>query len=160
MLPDTGFQVCLFVEGERPALISCPAVTEDLVRYMYEATRNGNTFLTDDPQWAIDFAPNGMQYRECLHLHSLLTITRYTSWAWRAINQKTIRKVSMPTPNPLSQPNQTSVPSNKLPHTARKSSTKEKSACPSSQNPCHSPTDLTSKPHHQCSPRHKRNHDP
>jgi hypothetical protein len=26
---------------------------------MDKATRNGNNFLTDDPQWAIDFAPNG-----------------------------------------------------------------------------------------------------
>ncbi len=35
-------------------------VTEDLVRYMDFATEDGNNFLVDDPQWAIDFAPNGI----------------------------------------------------------------------------------------------------
>ena len=34
------------------------SVTEDLVRYMKTVTPN-NKFLTDDPTWAIDFAPNG-----------------------------------------------------------------------------------------------------
>jgi gamma-glutamyltranspeptidase/glutathione hydrolase len=34
-------------------------VTEDLVRYMKSASENNNTFLTDDPIWAEDFAPNG-----------------------------------------------------------------------------------------------------
>ncbi|KAI0140430.1 gamma-glutamyltransferase 1 [Xylariaceae sp. FL1272] len=32
-------------------------VTEDLVKYM--ASLSDNSFLTDDPTWAIDFAPNG-----------------------------------------------------------------------------------------------------
>jgi gamma-glutamyltranspeptidase/glutathione hydrolase len=36
-----------------------PKVTEDLVRYMKAASENNNTFLTDDPIWAEDFAPNG-----------------------------------------------------------------------------------------------------
>jgi hypothetical protein len=35
-------------------------VTEDLVRYMGYAMSGGNNFLVDDPDWAIDFAPNGM----------------------------------------------------------------------------------------------------
>ncbi|KAK4101064.1 gamma-glutamyltranspeptidase [Parathielavia hyrcaniae] len=34
-------------------------VTEDLVRYMKSASQHNNTFLTDDPVWAEDFAPNG-----------------------------------------------------------------------------------------------------
>lgn len=34
-------------------------VTADLVRYMNAATSANNTFLQDDPEWAIDFAPNG-----------------------------------------------------------------------------------------------------
>jgi gamma-glutamyltranspeptidase/glutathione hydrolase len=36
------------------------AVTEDLVRYMAYAISAGADFLTDDPVWAEDFAPNGM----------------------------------------------------------------------------------------------------
>ncbi|PVH81756.1 gamma-glutamyltransferase [Cadophora sp. DSE1049] len=51
------------------------SVTEDLVRYMYEATKDGNTFLTDDPQWAIDFAPNGT----LLGLGETLTRKRYAN---------------------------------------------------------------------------------
>ncbi|KAG9237298.1 gamma-glutamyltranspeptidase [Amylocarpus encephaloides] len=35
------------------------SVTEDLVRYMNAATSDGNNFFLDDPQWAMDFAPNG-----------------------------------------------------------------------------------------------------
>merc|ERR1712093_973785 len=50
-------------------------VTEDLVRYMYEATKDGNTFLTDDPQWAMDFAPNGT----LLGLGETLTRKRYAN---------------------------------------------------------------------------------
>ncbi|KAK0099423.1 hypothetical protein ONS95_003508 [Cadophora gregata] len=50
-------------------------VTEDLVRYMYEATKDGNTFLTDDPQWAVDFAPNGT----LLGLGETLTRKRYAN---------------------------------------------------------------------------------
>ncbi|KAH7408053.1 gamma-glutamyltranspeptidase [Cadophora sp. MPI-SDFR-AT-0126] len=50
-------------------------VTEDLVRYMYEATKKGNTFLTDDPQWSIDFAPNGT----LLGLGEILTRKRYAN---------------------------------------------------------------------------------
>lgn len=34
-------------------------VSPDLVRYMSYATANGNNFLVDDPNWAIDFAPEG-----------------------------------------------------------------------------------------------------
>ncbi|XMA12808.1 hypothetical protein WAI453_005599 [Rhynchosporium graminicola] len=50
-------------------------VTEDLVRYMHDATENGNTFLTDDPQFAIDFAPNGT----LLGLGDILTRKRYAN---------------------------------------------------------------------------------
>ncbi|KAK2746839.1 hypothetical protein FQN57_002881 [Myotisia sp. PD_48] len=34
-------------------------VTEDLVRYMRTATEDAEDFLSKDPTWAIDFAPNG-----------------------------------------------------------------------------------------------------
>jgi hypothetical protein len=34
------------------------SVTEDLVRYMKAGHHQGE-FFTHDPQWAIDFAPNG-----------------------------------------------------------------------------------------------------
>ena len=34
-------------------------VTQDLVRYMAGATAGTEDFLVDDPNWAIDFAPNG-----------------------------------------------------------------------------------------------------
>jgi gamma-glutamyltranspeptidase/glutathione hydrolase len=34
-------------------------VAEDLVRYMDSAMSPSNKFLVDDPDWAIDFAPNG-----------------------------------------------------------------------------------------------------
>ncbi len=34
-------------------------VTEDLVRYMQAGHDHGG-FLVEDPQWAIDFAPNGV----------------------------------------------------------------------------------------------------
>ncbi|TVY36469.1 Glutathione hydrolase proenzyme, partial [Lachnellula subtilissima] len=50
-------------------------VTNDLVRYMDAATSNGNTFLTDDPQWAVDFAPNGTR----VGLGDILTRKRYAN---------------------------------------------------------------------------------
>ncbi|KAH6621136.1 gamma-glutamyltranspeptidase [Chaetomium sp. MPI-SDFR-AT-0129] len=50
-------------------------VTEDLVRYMASATANGNTFLTDDPLWAQDFAPNG----KLLELGEIITRKRYAN---------------------------------------------------------------------------------
>ncbi|TVY55327.1 Glutathione hydrolase proenzyme, partial [Lachnellula suecica] len=50
-------------------------VTEDLVRYMAAATKDGNTFLTDDPQWAMDFAPNGT----LMGLGDILTRKRYAN---------------------------------------------------------------------------------
>ncbi|KAK1589794.1 gamma-glutamyltransferase 1 [Colletotrichum navitas] len=37
-------------------------VTEDLVRYMDSVTPNGK-FLTEDPSWAVDFAPNGYRVK-------------------------------------------------------------------------------------------------
>jgi gamma-glutamyltranspeptidase/glutathione hydrolase len=37
-------------------------VTTDLVYYM-DAIRTGNAFLTDDPAWAVDFAPNGVRVK-------------------------------------------------------------------------------------------------
>lgn len=47
-------------------------VTEDLVRYMASVTPN-NKFLTDDPSWAIDFAPHG----ELVKLGDTITRKRY-----------------------------------------------------------------------------------
>ncbi|KAI1179076.1 gamma-glutamyltransferase 1 [Nemania sp. FL0916] len=47
-------------------------VTEDLVHYMDTVTPNGN-FLTDDPTWAIDFAPNGYRVK----LGETITRRRY-----------------------------------------------------------------------------------
>ncbi|KAH8821308.1 gamma-glutamyltranspeptidase [Xylogone sp. PMI_703] len=49
-------------------------VTEDLVRYMGAATSFDNsTFLTEDPDWAMDFAPNGT----LLQLGDTITRKRY-----------------------------------------------------------------------------------
>ncbi|KAI0410040.1 gamma-glutamyltransferase 1 [Xylaria palmicola] len=47
-------------------------VTEDLVHYMDTTTPNAN-FLTDDPTWAIDFAPNGYRVK----LGETITRKRY-----------------------------------------------------------------------------------
>ncbi|KAL0941940.1 gamma-glutamyltranspeptidase [Colletotrichum truncatum] len=47
-------------------------VNEDLVKYMNAVTPNGN-FLTDDPSWAIDFAPNGYRVK----LNETMTRRRY-----------------------------------------------------------------------------------
>ncbi|KAI1764713.1 gamma-glutamyltranspeptidase [Hypoxylon sp. FL1150] len=47
-------------------------VTEDLVHYMASVTPNGD-FLTDDPSWAIDFAPHG----ELVKLGDTITRKRY-----------------------------------------------------------------------------------
>ncbi|KAI2622365.1 gamma-glutamyltransferase 1 [Hypoxylon sp. NC1633] len=47
-------------------------VTEDLVRYMNSVTPNGN-FLTEDPSWAIDFAPKGYRVK----LGETITRKRY-----------------------------------------------------------------------------------
>lgn len=47
-------------------------VTEDLVRYMDTVTPNGD-FLTEDPTWAIDFAPNGYRVK----LGETITRKRY-----------------------------------------------------------------------------------
>ena len=51
-------------------------VTADLVRYMASATA-GQTinFLVDDPNWAIDFAPNGT----LLGLNDTIARQRYAS---------------------------------------------------------------------------------
>ncbi|KAI8265125.1 Glutathione hydrolase proenzyme [Colletotrichum sp. SAR11_239] len=47
-------------------------VNEDLVKYMNAVTPNGN-FLTDDPSWAMDFAPHGRRVR----LNETMTRKRY-----------------------------------------------------------------------------------
>ncbi|KAI0183169.1 gamma-glutamyltransferase [Xylaria flabelliformis] len=47
-------------------------VTEDLVHYM-DTTTPSNKFLTDDPTWAIDFAPNGYRVK----LGETITRKRY-----------------------------------------------------------------------------------
>ncbi|UNI15896.1 hypothetical protein JDV02_002382 [Purpureocillium takamizusanense] len=48
------------------------AVTQDLVKYMNNVTPN-NKFLTEDPTWAIDFAPNG----HLVQLGETMTRKRY-----------------------------------------------------------------------------------
>jgi len=50
-------------------------VTEDLAWYMQAAIDFGYTFFTDDPQWAIDFAPNG----KLLTVNETLTRKRYAN---------------------------------------------------------------------------------
>jgi hypothetical protein len=71
MLPGMAFQVHFnsFIMRKWLRVIQ---VTEDLVSYMGYAMSEGNNFLVDDPDWAIDFAPNGMfwfsasRYERCL----------------------------------------------------------------------------------------------
>ncbi|KAI2702137.1 transcriptional regulator family: Fungal Specific TF [Penicillium roqueforti] len=48
-------------------------VTEDLVKYMASAVGTGEDFLTKNPTWAIDFAPNGTR----LGLGDTITRRRY-----------------------------------------------------------------------------------
>ncbi|KAH8589948.1 gamma-glutamyltransferase [Bisporella sp. PMI_857] len=50
-------------------------VTEDLVRYMNVSMKEDNMFLIDDPQWSVDFAPNGT----LLGLGETLTRKRYAN---------------------------------------------------------------------------------
>lgn len=50
-------------------------VTEDLVRYMNASLSPGNMFLIDDPQWSVDFAPNGT----LVGLNDILTRKRYAN---------------------------------------------------------------------------------
>ncbi|EER27095.1 hypothetical protein D8B26_002739 [Coccidioides posadasii str. Silveira] len=50
-------------------------VTEDLVRYMREATEGKEDFLTNNPTWALDFAPNGTR----LGLGDTITRKRYAN---------------------------------------------------------------------------------
>jgi len=38
-------------------------VTEDLIYFINSVTSDENKFLTEDPSWAMDFAPNGMLFR-------------------------------------------------------------------------------------------------
>ncbi|PGH29019.1 gamma-glutamyltransferase [[Emmonsia] crescens] len=48
-------------------------VNEDLVHYMEDETAGGEDFLSKDPSWAIDFAPNGTR----LGLGDIITRRRY-----------------------------------------------------------------------------------
>jgi gamma-glutamyltranspeptidase/glutathione hydrolase len=48
-------------------------VTEDLVHYMDSAVKDRGHFLTEDPAWAIDFAPNGTR----LGMGDTITRRRY-----------------------------------------------------------------------------------
>lgn len=50
-------------------------VTEDLVHYMDSAIGDGEDFLSKDPTWAIDFAPNGTR----LGLGDIITRKRYAN---------------------------------------------------------------------------------
>ncbi|RDL37992.1 Uncharacterized protein BP5553_05425 [Venustampulla echinocandica] len=52
---------------------SLESLTEDLVRYMKAATSDDNNFLVEDPNWAMDFAPNGT----LLGVGDILTRKRY-----------------------------------------------------------------------------------
>jgi hypothetical protein len=63
MLLGTAFQVRSNPLMLRKLLIAIQ-VTEDLIRYMGCAMSGGNNFLVDDPDWAIDFAPNGMSWSD------------------------------------------------------------------------------------------------
>ncbi|KAK4150101.1 gamma-glutamyltranspeptidase-like protein [Chaetomidium leptoderma] len=58
-------------------------VTEDLVRYMKNASANNNTFLVDDPIWAEDFAPNGT----LLQLGDTITRKRFADSLEKIANQ-------------------------------------------------------------------------
>lgn len=58
MLRDMDSRVCS-LQCLKPLLCLHPLVTEDLVRYMDYAMSGNNKFLIDDPNWSIDFAPNG-----------------------------------------------------------------------------------------------------
>lgn len=58
-------------------------VTEDLVRYMEAATSIGGDFLSQDPTWAIDFAPNGTRVK----LGDRMTRKRYAD-TLETISQK------------------------------------------------------------------------
>jgi gamma-glutamyltranspeptidase / glutathione hydrolase len=62
----------LFQPAIRVARYGFP-VTQDLVRYMASATNYPQDFLTKDPSWAIDFAPNGT----LLQLNDTITRKRY-----------------------------------------------------------------------------------
>lgn len=48
-------------------------VTEDLVHYMDKSTAEDGEYLTQDPTWALDFAPNGTR----LGLGDIMTRKRY-----------------------------------------------------------------------------------
>lgn len=48
-------------------------VTADLVKYMNSAVGTGEDFLAKDPNWALDFAPNGTR----LGLGDIITRKRY-----------------------------------------------------------------------------------
>lgn len=58
-------------------------VTEDLVKYMKSAVGSGEDFLSKNPTWAIDFAPNGTR----LGLGDLITRRRYAD-TLEAIGQR------------------------------------------------------------------------
>lgn len=67
-------------------------VTEDHVRYMKAGHHKGE-FFTKDPQWAIDFAPNG-KWAAMRSLYAL-TVTRYLGWCRRYDDEKTICQVQI-----------------------------------------------------------------
>lgn len=54
-------------------------MTEDLVSYMEGAMHHANeSFLIEDPQFAVDFAPNGKMMNASVG--SLLKISKGLSW--------------------------------------------------------------------------------
>lgn len=58
-------------------------VTEDLVRYMKSAIGNGEDFLSKNPTWALDFAPNGTR----VGLGDIITRKRYADTLETIANQ-------------------------------------------------------------------------
>lgn len=52
---------------EERRILTRKLVTKDLVRYMNDAMHWANeSFLIEDPDFAVDFAPNGREAMACL----------------------------------------------------------------------------------------------
>ena len=70
---------------------NCITVTEDWVRYAAQAKeKSQSNFLVEDPDWAVDFAPNGMlpyplpvSQDILFMLAATKTVTRKASSSWR-----------------------------------------------------------------------------
>jgi hypothetical protein len=71
-----GFEVFAFCQIEFTDT-DWQLVTEDLVRYM-DAGHHHGAFLVEDPQWAMDFAPNGT----LVGVGDVMTRKRYAKWVF------------------------------------------------------------------------------